>query len=236
MRDLLLNYEAKIVNAIRLRCGEHPLATFSHPEMPVEWSFDGSAWKFVGQSILINFLESQLVQEDSDKFRSDLKELVESAQRGSIMLAHELLGEAFNVRRQGPRSAVVIAITAVEVAIKQFISERAPSHLEWLAESLPQRRVIDALRHVPNLSETRKGEFLPKPLLGRLDRGMRLRHATVHRGAVVEESALDEALEAVRDLLYALDYYRGLDWALEFVNRESRPNKANGAPNRKIDK
>lgn len=51
-------------------------------------------------------------------------------------LGHELLNEARASRGDNDRSALVIAVTALEVRVKEFIIRRVPA-AEWLVTKAP---------------------------------------------------------------------------------------------------
>jgi hypothetical protein len=61
----------------------------------------------------------------------------------------------------------------------------------------------------------------PIKVISTIKKGIELRNKLVHgREETVTTDEVREMLEAVRDLLYMLDYYRGHDWAMERLSHE----------------
>jgi hypothetical protein len=58
---------------------------------------------------------------------------------------YELMREAWAQRSANPRSALITAITALEIAVKQFIARRVPP-ADWLVENVPTPDVIKLIR------------------------------------------------------------------------------------------
>jgi hypothetical protein len=105
-------------------------------------------------------------------------------------LAHELLREAKGAMGSSPRSALLIAASAVEAGLK-----------------------------VPDL-HSRRGKPFPewnklKPLFKIINELAEDRNTLTHKGEMPERAAvnLPQALAAVSDLLYIFDVLEGHDWA-----------------------
>lgn len=65
----------------------------------------------------------------------------------------------------------------------------------------------------------------PKKVISVIKKGIELRNKLVHgREETVTTEDVREMLEAVRDLLYMLDYYRGHGWAMERLSPEVAAN------------
>lgn len=156
------------------------------------------------------------------------KEITEMVQMGADEpLGHELLREAIEGRRTGERSAFVVAVMAAEVGLKQCIAELLPQ-TEWLIQNIQSPPVPKLLTNLlPNVPAkcTFDGRVLPPPKSVRstIRTAIEMRNAVVHKGGhpkVGEE--LESVIEAVRDLLYLLDYYRGHSWALQLMRPDVR--------------
>jgi hypothetical protein len=173
---------------------------------------DGTAWRelpFVIPSMSWPVVSGAL----SESWRTEIERLVAA---GSEPFGQELYREASVQRADNPRSAVVIGLAAVEVGV--IGTARA------LAVGLP----VDAGRlrfgHlmnevVPRLAERRaiNGRVLlpPPTLIDTLFRARRLRNRLVHGSArTPANDAVNDTLEAVRNLLLFLDFYAGHGWAL----------------------
>src|SRR5262245_47717910 len=92
----------------------------------------------------------------------------------------EMLDEAWRLLRIAPRSAVVIGVGAIEVAIKEFIVHQAPE-AEWLAWNSPSPPVDDILmKYLPKLGDGRARP--PKRVRKVIKDGITLRNKIAHRG------------------------------------------------------
>ena len=140
-----------------------------------------------------------------------------------------LFREAWKLRDSSPRSALVIGVASLEAGFKKFVAELVPE-AEWLLEEVPAPPLVEMLtNYLPKLPArcTFGGEVQrpPQKLLEAIGKAARKRNRVVHRGSsAVEREVLKEWLLAIRDVLWLLDYYRGFQWALEYVREETRKN------------
>ena len=138
-------------------------------------------------------------------------------------LGHNLLHEAWDLRRTNPRSSLVIGIAAAETGFKQFCATLAPD-ASWLIENVPSPPMVKMLEEYLPLVNTKHkiyGHTLPPPeaLIKVLKKGIQLRNGVVHgKHTDLKKETVEEILNAVRDLLYLLDFYNGHVWAWEHVN------------------
>lgn len=138
-------------------------------------------------------------------------------------LSHSLLREAWNNRNDAPRSALVIGISAAEIGFKETASDLMPD-TKWLLSNIQSPPLDKMIREfMEKLPARQKFEGVvcrpPKPLIRTLKRGIELRNGAVHSASEeISSETIQEILEAVRDLLYLLDYYRGESWALERIS------------------
>ncbi len=130
---------------------------------------------------------------------------------------------------QDRRVAIVLAVSAAEVAVKHFlvavdpsvlarwllIDEQAPSWNRLVREGLPKvtsRRIIGD-----------PGKVLPKSMIEPIVHGFRKRNGYVHSGIMnLDEDLYHSIMQAVSDLLYALEWMRGEDWAFRFISGSAR--------------
>ena len=137
-------------------------------------------------------------------------------------LGHSLLREAWNNRENSPQSALVIGIAAAEVGFKEAVSDLLPV-TTWLMDHVPSPPLDKMLREFMETLPARQtisGTVCrpPKSVITAIKQGIELRNAVVHRKAEeLDEAVIEKTLNAVRDLLYLLDYYRGETWALEQI-------------------
>src|ERR1700683_178212 len=114
-------------------------------------------------------------------------------------------------------------MAAAETGFKQFCSILAPD-ASWLIENVPSPPIVKMLEeYLPLLNTKHKiyGHTLPppEPLTEVLKKGVQLRNGIVHgKHAILKKETIEEILNAIRDLLYLLDYYNGHVWAWEHVN------------------
>jgi len=142
-------------------------------------------------------------------------------------LGHELFLEAWGLRRENPRSSLIIGLCAAEVGFKQCIGKLAPD-AEWLANNLPSPPLDRMLSNYLPLLPAKlriEGQIL-KPsgrLRSAIKKGNEARNRTVHAGSEPPKGEfLEELLLSIRDLLYLLDFYCGFEWALEYIRDEVR--------------
>jgi hypothetical protein len=150
-------------------------------------------------------------------------------------LAHRLLHEAWEHRVRSPRSALVIGVAAAEVGFKQFVAEQE-SKAAWLVEEMPSPPLERMLRkYLPILLSDRE-EFpireIPKQTVTVIKKAIESRNVVAHKPATasaryqeiedwLDKNELSNALLAISDLLFLLDYYRGHEWALDHVRDET---------------
>ena len=137
-------------------------------------------------------------------------------------IGHELLREAFTTREVNPRSALLVAVAALEVGAKEYISARAPA-AEWLTFNLPSPPVVTLLtEHLPTL-QTAVGEYRnpPDAVVKTLKKAITLRNSVTHKGkANIARDSLVEIMKTIADVLRVLDYYRGYEWSRAYVTEE----------------
>jgi hypothetical protein len=155
--------------------------------------------------------------------------------------AYELIREAWAQREANPRSALITSITALEIAVKQFIARRVPG-ADWLVENVPTPDVIKLLReYLPTLDPppgARPGagrfEELPEELRRLLLKRRNQRNDIIHKPAAYESAErpdlvqitperAESAVLAVREVLYRLDLADGYAWAVAHVGSGTRP-------------
>jgi hypothetical protein len=200
----------------------HPLAGPA-----VEWSLDGERWAgvpkrpvdvatFGGDEVHLAPGAEELLQGLLDD--EDLSE----------PLARQIFLEAVALQESEARAAVVIAVTAAEVGVKQFAIHRTPSPSEkWLvSETERSPSLLRLLReYLPNLTgqRTTDGRVVPLHLQEVLERAVARRDLIVHRGVDAPgEEDVAEMLAAVNDLLYLLDWFADHGWAYQWLQEETR--------------
>ena len=146
-------------------------------------------------------------------------------QKAEEPLGHELFREAWELRTENPRSALVLGIAAAEVGFKQCVGTLVPD-AKWLVDNVPSPLLERMLReYLPQLParKTIKGRVLPLPegWLKILKKGVTIRNDIVHGNtATLTRDNLRDILETIRELLYLLDIYCGHVWAWDRLGGE----------------
>jgi hypothetical protein len=183
----------------------------------LEWSMDSENWHLMPYTVLraqkrpVVFLLFD--QEEHDAFQSlvDTPDLDEPVYR-------EMHREAVELKESSPRSSLVLAVAAAEIAIKTICDElgdRPKPLLEDRHSPSALRLYRDELATLPVLN-TVHGSALapPERLLKSLDEATKDRQGLVHAGSTpLNQSSLTIILSDIRDLLLLVDYYRGFAWA-----------------------
>ena len=226
-RDLIASAN-KAVGLLRWRSGElGPWRPFD--QQALSWSLGDGGWlDFPGHTSLVLAYFAYLdLRSDAEQ---DLKQL--AADGEGEPFAYELLREAWALTERNPRSSLLLAITALEVAIKQFIADRVEGS-EWLVNNMPSPEVIAILRgYLPTLAppsgapaHASRLEPLSDELLDllrkRRDQRNKITHSPkAHRQAakVATTERAQTAVLAVRQVLLRLDIANGHDWAREHIS------------------
>ncbi len=186
------------------------------------YSSDGKTWTpFPDQvKLAVNFGFPQKKEYSKDELLS-IQQLVTKSEFEPI--GHELLHEAWALRKDSPRSSLVIGVAAAETGFKQFCSHFNPG-AEWLIMNAPSPPLVSLLENaLPQVPVKNKiyGHVLPPPqeLLADLKNGVGIRNQIVHRTSdTLKTEPVEKILNSVRDLLYLLDYYAGHTWAWPYIN------------------
>ena len=150
-------------------------------------------------------------------------------------LPHILLREAWRNSNAHLRSSLVLAVAAAETGVKTTITDLAPN-TSWLFEKLqspPIELIIRDYIHTLPVRNHINGHVLrpPKTIITTVKRAVELRNKIVHgRSARITPNELQSMLLAIRDLLYLLDYYSGVSWALEHISPEVLQQLKDSAP------
>lgn len=137
-------------------------------------------------------------------------------------VGHELLREAKELQHSSPRSAVFIAVSAIEVAIKSVIVDKV-SGAAWLVDKMQIPPVVDVLtQYFPRLFSDSKKFYEPtteRGLIKTIYDAVYIRNQMAHKGVpppTIEKVA--EIIAAVQALLWVCDYYSGHRWAEFHIN------------------
>lgn len=133
-------------------------------------------------------------------------------------LAHELLREAKELQYKSQRSAVLIAVSSAEVAIKSAIAEKIPD-VAWLVEENQAPPIVDILvSYFPKLFSDKQLFYKPtkkEGIVKTLFDAVHIRNQMVHKGiGPPSEDKVSRILEDIEKLIWGCDYLSGHEWAL----------------------
>jgi hypothetical protein len=135
-------------------------------------------------------------------------------------LAHELAREALALCETSPRSALITAVVALETGVKHYIKDAAPN-TSWLIENLPSPPVERLMtEYIPEINATARRPELPltSKELDLLKKRISQRNHVAHgASSSVDARNLKEFIKFVINVLYRLDFCRGLTWAQELA-------------------
>lgn len=143
-------------------------------------------------------------------------------------LAWTMFQRALRSAQSDPRVSLVLAVAAAEIAIKQCLAalDRSPI-ASWILIDEQAPSWSKLVKEPLGLLTTRRVEgtnrVLPKTITAPIESALNRRNQFVHRGATeFEENELESLLQAVNDFLYALEWLKGNEWALEKMSARSR--------------
>jgi hypothetical protein len=224
VRKELWNFAGRSVRVLRWRLAhEGPHNPFA--SRGDFWSLDGTNWALMPQDTALS-MQRLWPLSPTDVALQDVVTAVEAG--GDEPLSHQLFREALAQRNLNPRSALVIGVSAVEVAVKECIAALDPL-ATWLVQQLPTPPVERMLReYLPTLASANQinGKVVPPPatLLDELKKAVLWRNRVTHGGHLdVPADRVASFLEsAAHDIIWLLTYYAGPRWALDNVTNATR--------------
>jgi len=208
----------RVIGALCWRTGQ-AVPTYDYQLGRMEWSLDGQEWRHSPVDFIAWMGRPPFV---SGLARPDINKIVVSEYAPPF--ARELLREAWSEENKNPRSALVIGIAALETGIKDLIIALIPE-TEWLIRNLPSPPVHRILGdYLPLLRAKHQRVLCPSPeMVKEVQKWIGIRNELSHgKAADINVDELTKFLLLVSDLLYAVDYARGFDWALELIQPETR--------------
>lgn len=209
----------RAVEMVRWRMGltgpRRPYSTFGS-----EWSLDHSTWQPLPSQIHVEGSQTKGLRLTPETER-DVQALAATSAQEPV--GHQLLREARDVFRDNERSALVIAVAAVESGFKALAGDLVPD-ADWLLQKLPSPPLVKMLKeYLPSLP-TRltfdgKVHGPPKYVRTLLAKAVDERNGVAHLGVwTMKRDAVKETLNAAGDTLYLLDYYAGHAWARDRIS------------------
>lgn len=188
----------------------------------MSFSLDGKKWHIVPPGNQIH-ISSFSIPSPPKNVSLILKKLINTIYNQP--LGHQMLREAQFLQSSNPRISIVVAISALEVAVKECISKLNPES-NWLVENLPSPEVRKLINeYIPKLvNKSIHKNILPLPdaLDRTIKKGVSARNKIVHLGhQAPSRESTDKILVAINDVIWLLDYLGGHDWALEYMSRNA---------------
>lgn len=135
-------------------------------------------------------------------------------------IAHTLMREAYQQGHKNPRSALLMAFSAIEVGVKSCIVTLQPQ-TQWLLENMPSPPLEKLLRdYLPALPVTISGKpiSIPSEVLEVIKKGVQIRNKLAHAGTPkIDLYFLDDLLKTGRDLIWLFDVMTGQRWAVAYI-------------------
>lgn len=190
------------------------------------FSFDNETWKSLPEQVsfgppLVSTLMSNTV---SDTFSESVIQMVK--QGVALPLSHSLYGEAWEQAFTNPRSSLVIAIAALETAVKHCLAQLHPMRVRsFKKNNVPLKKLIREELLKCKTKENIRGTVLPPPptVIKSLEKGIQLRNKIVHgQGLPIPQETLHDILYAIRDVIYLIDHYCGFKWSADFIRLETK--------------
>lgn len=220
--DELLDYASRTVRILRWR------GNVSGPHNPFsvgtkQWSLDGGIWWPLPTDTSL-YMDQPTMVPSSESVLGDVMAMVKANALEPV--AHAMFREAMGQRYANPRSALVIGISAAEVAVKQLVGTFVPK-ASWLVEEIPTppliRMLTEYLPSLPLADIGAEGAPFPTALTDVLRDAVATRNNVVHKGADFRDlGALERMLNGVQDLLWLLDSYAGQAWAIRYISSATR--------------
>ncbi|WP_247079493.1 hypothetical protein [Pseudohalocynthiibacter sp. F2068] len=194
--------------------GHQPFGSISF-----KWSDDGTEWHRLPRNTQVSVIEASPLDTAAPAIEHFTNLVVGKTEEP---LAHELMREAIELSRTTPRSSLLIAVSALEIGLKEYVSHlipnsrlvmekmQSPSILKLIME------VIPAIQHATRSQLTIEYFPLSDENKKYLQKWISQRNQIAHGPKdSVDSENLFEFLEFSRDLLYIIDFLTGHDWALK---------------------
>lgn len=190
-----------------------------------EWSKEGMDWQEFKYSFSFPHVDIFKGLNQSEKLpKNDIEELLKEFRKEPVH--HILFRESWELRYAHPRSAIVVGVSAAEVAMKECISTLVPD-AQWLAEEAPTPPLAKMMsNYLPMLPAKNKfnGEVLALPSRVRkeIQSGVEIRNKVVHAGLdAPNHEKIESILLAVKDFLWLIDYYCGYSWSVSHIREKT---------------
>lgn len=187
-------------------------------------SIDGENWYPVPNSSRV-YMETRnydlTLKENDEKIILNLLQKNETEP-----IHHSLFREAWDHKTRNPRSSIIMAISSVEVAIKQLIEKVVPD-ATWLVSRLQSPPIFLIFsEYLPNLNIDNKVKgikVLPSNEMNKkLKKCVSLRNEITHLGKKsIVGNELNEMLLTIKDVLHIIDFNSGYKWSIVHIRKST---------------
>ena len=153
---------------------------------------------------------------------NEIRELITTGQKEPIY--HELLREAKELQYSSPRSSILIAMSAAEVAVKFTIAKKVPEST-WLLDSIQSPSLVKILTdYFPVLfpykikpyKTSKENSFIET-----IKDGVSIRNKIIHQGdAPPSIEKVKAIIKSVQELLWVCDYCSDYHWAITHTRHD----------------
>ena len=223
-RELNTQLQTSIM-LLKWRCGmtDGPVESLSNRSEAV--SSDGAVWRNISTLRSIGLIFGRPFLKIDPSIIEEISQMQNAGVE--LPLGIQLVMEARCQSKTHSRSALVIGVTAAEIALKQLIGELAPD-ARWLAQNVPSPPIHKIAKdYIPSLKVKArvmgKTVRMPKKLLKKLQEAVELRNRVVHAGEPApRQEELRGILDAMEDVVWVCGLYAGHTWAWDHVSFDTQ--------------
>lgn len=213
----------KVINSLFWRVGVHcGPSKLRSDYYSMEYSVDGVG--FDSLPIWLNLKAESYVAPPSKPLPFHFEKAIDRIEEAPVH--HALFNEAWKCRESEDRVAIVMATAAVESAVKHLISNLQPD-TSWLLENTASPPVVkmlrEALENLPVKCTFGKGALRPPDdIITKVQKAIECRNRIVHGSSyeLPDQKKLNGWLNAIRDVLWLVDFYNGHQWAEAHISSE----------------
>lgn len=233
--DLISDLHSSTMNALQLIYWRTQMMNTANNVMlsyiPM-WSIDEKQYYRIERKLTLQITLEAICRDFADEENNFIRELLNSSTSPS--LSFDLITEAKAISKNNPRSALVIAVAALETATKNFISHQN-NQFEWWVNKIQSPPIVDILKEFLPALNLRKpfenGLIIPDDIIEHVKNLVQSRNNIMHGKGHKSPTAdhVNKAIWLVVDLIYLFDYLKGHDWAEKLISIETMQliNKSN---------
>lgn len=198
--------------------------------LPLQWSADHASWHYMPFTPRSSLKLDVMVAFDANR-QTEIIDLFDDNPQLAEPVYRELLREANQLEDSSRRSSLILAVAAAEIAIKTLIQEVKPDHygVDLQTEAGPPATTMysDIPKLPLRIMIAGKVLAVPARLLSELQKAVSARNGLAYVGAEpLDRDSLIAKMNAIRDLILIVDYYRGFAWTLDQLTQETKDNLA----------